>query len=153
VLLMMTVTRYTRWDGGQYGNWLAGAAHDPYRDITVPVVLRELRDSFGNFWDATWRDLAMLVIGRFVVSQHEVLSYEKVWDGSRALFHSEQGVIRWRGLSYDDIVVGNSRFNSAVQVLTDLALVERKEDGSVLEKLTAEGKRFLKAELAGMEGA
>lgn len=95
----------------------------------------------------------MLLIGRFVVSQHEVLSYEKVWDGSRALFHSDQGVIRWRGLSYDDIVVGNSRFNSAVQVLTDLALVERKEDGSVVEKLTAEGKRFLKAELAGMEGA
>ena len=62
-------------------------------------------------------------------------------------------MIRWRGLSYDDIVVGNSRFNSAVQVLTDLALVERKEDGSVVEKLTAEGKRFLKAESAGMEGA
>ena len=153
VLLMMTVTRYTRWDGGQYGNWLAGAAHDPYRDITVPVVLRELRDSFGNFCAATWRELATLLIGRFVVSQHEVLSYEKVWDGSRALFHSDQGVIRWRGLSYDDIVVGNSRFNSAVQVLTDLALVERKEDGSVVEKLTAEGKRFLKAELAGTEGA
>jgi hypothetical protein len=152
VLLMMTVTRYTRWDGGQYGNWLAGATHDPYRDITVPVVLRELCGSFGNFWDATWGDLAMRVIGRFVVSQHEVLSYEKVWDGSRALFQSEQGVIRWRGLSYDDIVVGNSRFNSAVQILTDLALVERKEDGSSLEKLTAEGKRLLKTELAGVEG-
>jgi hypothetical protein len=38
-------------------------------------------------------------------------------------------------------------------ILTDLALVEHTEDGSVLEKLTAEGKRFLKAELAGMEGA
>ncbi len=53
------------------------------------------------------------MIGRFVVSQHEVLSYEKVWDGSRALFHSEQGVIRPRGLSYDSIVVENSRFNSS----------------------------------------
>jgi hypothetical protein len=37
----------------------------------VPVVLREFRESLGNFWDATWRELAMLVIGRFVVSQHD----------------------------------------------------------------------------------
>ena len=92
VLLMMTVTRYTRWDGGQYGNWLAGAAHDPYRDITVPVVLRELRDSFGNSSVLQpGRELAMLLIGRFVVSQHEVLSYEKVWDGAAPYFIATRG--------------------------------------------------------------
>jgi hypothetical protein len=153
ILLMMTVCRFGRWEGGPFGNWLAGEVHDPYRDITVPVVLRELRESLGNFWDATWREVAMLVIRRFVVSQHEVLAYEKVWDGSRALFHSEQGVIRPRGLSYDSIVVENSRFNSAVQILTDLALVEHEEGDRSRMKLTAEGKRFLRAELAGMEGA
>ena len=150
VLLTMTVCRYTRWNDGQYGNWLAGAAHDPYRDITVPVVLREFRDSFGNFWDSTWKEIAMLVISRFVIRQHEVLSYEKVWDGTRALFHSEQGVIRWRGLSYDDIVVENSRFYSAVQILEDLALVEHDDNDRWLAKLTAEGGKFLKRELARM---
>jgi hypothetical protein len=151
VLLTMTVSRYTRWDGEQYGNWLAGATHDPFRDITVPVVLRELRESSNNFLDATWREIAMLVIGRFVVRQHEVLSYEKVWDGTRALFHSEQGVIRWRGLSYDDIVVENSRFYSAVQILEDLALVEHDNNDRWQVKLTAEGGKFLKGELARME--
>jgi hypothetical protein len=79
------------------------------------------------------------------------LSYEKVWDGTRALFHSEQGVIRWRGLSYDDIVVENSRFYSAVQILEDLALVEHDDNDRWLAKLTAEGKIFLKGELARME--
>jgi hypothetical protein len=151
VLLMMTVCRYTRWDGEQYGNWLAGAAHDPYEDVTVPVVLRKLRESFGKFWDATWREVAMLVIGRFVISQHEVLSCEKVCDGSRALFHGEQGVIRWRGLSYDDIAVENSRFYSAVQILEDLALAEHEDSNWSLVKLTAEGGRFLRGELARME--
>lgn len=151
VLLTMTVSRYTRWNQGPYGNWLAGATHDPYRDITVPVVLRELRESLGNFWEASWRDIAMLIIGRFVVKQHEVLSYEKVWDGTRALFHSEQGVIRWRGLSYDDIVVENSRFYSAVQILKDLALLEHDDNDRRLAMLTAEGGKFLKGELARMQ--
>ena len=151
VLLMMTVCRYTKWDGGQYGNWLAGATRDPYRDVTVPVVLRGLRESLGSFWDASWREIAMLVIGRFVINQHEILSYDKVWDGSRALFHSEQGVIRWRGLSYDEIVVENSRFYSAVQVLEDLALAEHEDDERWQVNLTAEGKKFLGGELASME--
>jgi hypothetical protein len=153
MLLMTGVFRYGKWEGGPYGNWLAGEVRDSYRDITVPVVLREFRECLGNFWNATWREVAMLVIGRFVVSQHEVLSYEKVWDGSRALFHSEQGVIRPRGLSYDNIVVENSRFSSAVQILVDLALVEVGGEDQSQVKLTAEGKRFLRAELAGMEGA
>ena len=151
VLLVMTVSRYTRWHDGQYGNWLAGATHDPYRDITVPVVLRELQDSLGNFWDSTWREIATIVIGRFVVRQHEVLSYEKVWDGTRALFHSEQGTIRWRGLSYDDISVENSRFYSAVQILEDLGLVEHDDNDRWQTKLTSEGGVFLKGELAKME--
>jgi hypothetical protein len=153
VLLLMTICRYTRWDDGQYGNWLAGAARDPYRDVTVPVVLKQLRDSLGSFWDSTWRELAMLVIGRFVISQHEVLSYEKVWDGSRALFHREQGVIRWRGLSYDDIVVENGRFYSAVQILEDLALGEHEDNDRWQVKLTAEGGRFLRGELERMQRA
>jgi hypothetical protein len=93
----------------------------------------------------------MLVIGRFVVKQHEVLSYEKVWDGTRALFHSESGVIRWRGLSYDEIVVENSRFYSAVQILVDLALVEHDDNDRWLAKLTVEGRKFLKGELVRME--
>jgi hypothetical protein len=151
VLLMMTVCRYTRWDGGQYGNWLAGATRDPYRDVTVPVVLQGLRESLGIFGDATWREVAMLVVGRFVISQHEVLSYEKVWDGSRALFHSEQGVIRWRGLSYDDIAVENSRFYSAVQILEDLALAEHEDNDRWQVRLTAEGGRFLRGELGRMK--
>jgi predicted transcriptional regulator len=60
-------------------------------------------------------------------------------------------VIRPRGLSYDSIVVENSRFNSAVQILEDLALAEHEEGARWRVKLTAEGKRFLRAELAGME--
>jgi hypothetical protein len=114
-------------------------------------VVRRLRESFGNFWDASWREIAMLTMGRFVVNQHEVLSYEKVWDGSRALFHSEQGVIRWRGLSYDDVAAGNPRFYSAVQILEDLALLEHEDGDWSQVSLTPEGVKLLKAELRSME--
>jgi hypothetical protein len=151
MLIVMTVSRYIKWDKVAYGNWLAGATHDPYRDITVPVVLRELRESLGDFLDSKLREIAVVVIGRFVVKQHEVLSYEKVWDGTRALFHSEQGMIRGRGMTYDTISVENSRFNSAVQILADLALLEHDDNDWLLTRLTAEGAKFLKGELGRMK--
>jgi hypothetical protein len=117
----------------------------------VPVVLRELRESLGDFLDSKLREIAVVVIGRFVVKQHEVLSYEKVWDGTRALFHSEQGMIRGRGMTYDTISVENSRFNSAVQILADLALLEHDDNDWLLTRLTAEGAKFLKGELGRMK--
>ena len=85
---------------------------------------------------------------RFVIRQHEVLAYDKNWDGSRAFFHTENELIRWRELNYDQIGVGNARFSRALQILRDLALVERR-DGVKTLLLTPDGNQLLKRELAG----
>jgi hypothetical protein len=114
-------------------------------------VLRELRQQFGNYLEATWREIALFVIRRFVVRQHEVLAYDKNWDGSRAFFHTEQDHIRWRQLNYDQIGVNNSRFFRALQILQDLGLIIHDEVDLRLLKLTGDGKTQLKHELAEMD--
>jgi hypothetical protein len=151
LMLIVAATRFTRYEKTNYAKWLARAAEDPYKDVTVPIVLRELRQQFGNYLDATWREIALFVTRRFVVRQHEVLAYDKNWDGSRAFFHTEQDHIRWRQLNYDQIGVNNSRFSRALQILQDLGLVIHDESDKRFFKLTADGKAQLKRELAGME--
>ncbi len=151
LMLVVAVTRFTRYEKTDYAKWLARAAEDPYKDVTVPIVLRELRQQFGNYLDATWREIALFVIRRFVIRQHEVLAYGKNWDGSRAFFHTEQDHIRWRQLNYDQIGVNNSRFSRALQILQDLGLVIHDEADKRLFKLTGDGKVQLKRELAEME--
>lgn len=151
LMLIVAATRFTRYEKTNYAKWLARAAEDPYKDVTVPIVLRELRQQFGNYLDATWREIALFVTRRFVVRQHEVLAYDKNWDGSRAFFHTEQDHIRWRQLNYDQIGVNNSRFSRALQILQDLGLVIHDESDKRFFKLTADGKAQLKRELAGMK--
>ena len=151
LMLIVAATRFTCYEKTDYAKWLARAAEDPYKDVTVPIVLRELRQQFGNYLDATWREIALFVTRRFVVRQHEVLAYDKNWDGSRAFFHTEQDHIRWRQLNYDEIGVNNSRFSRALQILQDLGLVIHDEADKRLFKLTGDGKAQLKRELAGME--
>jgi hypothetical protein len=78
-----------------------------------------------------------------------VLAYDKNWDGSRAFFHTENDLIRWRQLNYDEIGVGNARFSRALQILRDLALVEGA-DGEKKLVLTQDGSQWLKQELAAL---
>jgi len=149
LLLIVTATRFVRWETTGHGSWLAQAVRDAYKDVTVPVVLRELRERFPDYWNTSWREIATFVMRRFVVRQHEVLAYDKNWDGSRAFFHTENDLIRWRQLNYDEIGVGNARFSRALQILRDLALVERA-DGEKKLVLTQDGNQWLKQELAAL---
>jgi hypothetical protein len=150
LLLVTAVVRFVPLERSPYCTWLAGQVEDPYKDVTVPVVLRELRQQFDNFLDASWHDIALFVLRRFVVRQHEVLAYVKSWDGSRAFFHTEQDLIRWRQLNYDQIGVNNSRFPRALQILQDLGLVARDADDRAVLRLTADGETQLKRELKEM---
>ena len=149
LLLIVTVTRFVRWETTGHGSWLAQAVHDAYKDVTVPVALRELRERFPDYWNTSWRDIATFMMRRLVVRQHEVLAYDKNWDGSRAFFHTENDLIRWRQLNYDEIGVGNARFSRALQILRDLALVEGA-DGEKKLVLTQDGSQWLKQELAAL---
>lgn len=145
MLLIAATARFIQWENTAYGNWLAQEVRDTYKDVTLPVVIRELRERFPDYWNISWREIAIFVLRRFVVRQHEVMAYDKHWDGSKAFFHTENDLIRWRELSYDEIGVRNGRFSRALQILRDLALVEQNRPG-----LTKDGVRWLNSELAEM---
>jgi len=147
LLLTVTLIRFVRWQSTSYGLWLSQAVQDAYKDVTAPVILRELSEISNNFCASSWRELGTFILRRFVVRQHEALGYDKSWDGSKTFFHLENEVIRWLGLSYDEIAVGNARFSSAIQILIDLAMVRRTASDEDTFQLTADGRRWLRQEL------
>jgi hypothetical protein len=140
--------RYVQWEQSKYGNWLANAIDDPYKDVSTPVVLKSVLRHFGDFWSTTWRELAFHLINRFVIQLHQILAYQK----SGAFFYSDQDLIRWRGKNYDDSSYGNPRFNSAILILKDLGLLDECKDNSRILSLTNEGKHLLRAEMAKENG-
>lgn len=77
ILFVLTLARYRRWAGTDYGNWLASAANDPYLDLVPPVVLNGLERHFGEWWTCPWSELADFVLSRYVVQQHQAMAYEK----------------------------------------------------------------------------
>ncbi|MEZ6048723.1 MAG: hypothetical protein R3C11_24725 [Planctomycetaceae bacterium] len=144
ILFVLTLSRYRRWAGTDYGNWLASAANDPYLDLVPPVVLNGLERHFGEWWTCPWSELADFVLSRYVVQQHQAMAYEKTAKGDRCLLQVDGPKII-ADLPHEKIGIGNPRLNSAIQVLTDLALLE--EDDNEVTHLTAQGKSLLQAEL------
>lgn len=146
VLLLLTLARYVQWEGTNYGNWLARASTDPYLDLVPPVLTRGLKRRFGRWWTCKWSELAEFVLGRYVVQQHQSMSYEKTAKGDRCLLQVDDEKITTRpNEAYEKIGMGNPRFRSAVRILTDLGLLA-EDDGITL--VTKDGKKLLDEELA-----
>lgn len=144
ILLSVTLARYYRWEATDYGKWLASAAHDPYLDLVPPLVSTGLARRFGSWWTTPFADLTGFVLSRYVVQQHQSMSYEKTWTGERCLLQVDGPKIVSTG-GFDKIGLGNPRLRSAIQILTDLGLMEEDEEG--VTRLTAEGESFLGDEL------
>ena len=145
ILLATTLARYTQWEVTNCGKWLASASSDPYLDLVPPLVTTGLSRRFGNWWKCTWKELASFVLSRYVVQQHQSMSYEKTSTGDRCLLQVDGQKVVSTG-DYDEIGMGNPRLHSAIQILKDLGLMEDDDDG--VTYLTTEGKQFLKRELA-----
>jgi hypothetical protein len=148
VLLALTLARYTQWEDTNYGQWLATAARDPYLDLLPPVLTTGLSRRFGRWWASRWSDLTEYVLTRYVVQQHQSLSYEKTFAGERCLLQVD-GLRVMSTAAYDTVGVGNPRFRSALQVLKDLALLEDTDDE--ITKVTQDGRRVLKELLSGTD--
>jgi hypothetical protein len=140
LLLVVTLARFRRWERTAYGRWLANAVEDPSMDLLPPVVELGLRSHFGRWWDCTWRDLIQYVLSRYVVHQHQWLSYERTAAGDRCLLQIDGDLIS-ASAAYEGISLGNPRLLSAVQILRDLGLIS--DDGGPLAP-TADGQRVLK---------
>jgi hypothetical protein len=72
------------------------------------------------------------------------MSYEKSASGERCILQVHGTSICATG-SYDKIGLGNPRFYSAVQILTDMGLLEQTDDDGIVP--TGEGASFLRSEL------
>jgi len=145
ILLATTLARYMQWEVTNYGKWLASAASDPYLDLVPPLVTSGLSRRFGNWWKCTWKELASFVLSRYVIMQHQSMSYEKTSTGDRCLLQVDGPRVVSTG-NYDEIGMTNPRLHSALQILKDLGMMEDDDDG--VTHLTTEGKQFLKRELA-----
>ena len=76
-LLGVTLARYGPMGRRQVtGNWLATASTDPYVDLVPPIVTAGLTRHFGQWWKCQWKDLAEFVLWKYVVQQHQSMSYE-----------------------------------------------------------------------------
>ena len=146
-LLGTTLGRYLQWEGTKHGNWLAGVAKDPYVDIVPPVLTTGLSRQLGAWWQRPWTDLAEFVLARYVVQQHQSMSYEKTAKGDRCLLQVDGSHISTpQNEVYEKIGMGNGRFRSAVQVLIDLGLLTERTDKVIV--VTKDGARVLREELA-----
>lgn len=145
VLLALTMARYRQWEDTKYGRWFASVASDPYLDLIPPVVLQALNRRFGDWWNASFHDLASFVLPRFIIQQHQSMSYVKSASGNRCVLQVDGSQVCATG-TYDKIGISNARFRSAIQVLADLGLLERDDDKEYT--ITQEGRKLLKSELA-----
>jgi hypothetical protein len=146
VLLILTLARYVRWEGTNYGNWLSTASTDPYLDLVPPTLTNGLSRRFSRWWMCKWTELAEFVLGRYVVQQHQSMSYEKTAKGDRCLLQVDDGKVTTRPNEvFEKIGMGNPRFRSAVRILIDLGLLA-EVDG--MTTVTKDGKKLLDEELA-----
>ena len=150
LLLAVTLVRYQRWEETGYGQWLANATRDPYLDLLPSGVSAGLRRRFGSWWDCPWSTLAEYVLARYVVQQHQSLSYEKTVEGERCLLQVD-GQCVMSNAAYDTVGIGNPRFRSALRVLKDLWLLQDLDDDLVAP--TDDGLAVLEESLAGVDPA
>jgi len=145
ILVSVTLARYSQWEATIYGKWLASIVNDPYLDLVPPLVTTGLSRRFGDWWNTTFKELTCFVLSRYVVQQHQAMSYEKTWTGERCLLQVDGPRIVSPG-GFDKIGLGNPRLRSAIQILTDLGLIE--EDEEEIAHLTPEGDAFLMDQMA-----
>jgi hypothetical protein len=126
-----------------------GYGHDPYLDLVPPLVVTGIRRRFDDWWKCTWKELATFVVSRYVVQQHQAMSYEKTATGDRCLLQVDGSRVLSTG-GYDKIGLGNPRLASAIQILTDIGLLREDNEGVI--HLTTEGNHFLEQELANEVG-
>ena len=83
-------------------------------------------------------------MSRFVVQQHQSMAYVKTDVGDRCLLEVDGERVTSDSV-FEKIGLGNPRLGSAIQILTDLALLTENDDG--ITHVTKDGLKLLKAEL------
>jgi hypothetical protein len=146
MLLYQVLVRYDQSVPVAYKNWCAQQVSNPAADIAIPEVAKFLSEEIGENWiDEPNHKIIHRVVWRFVVRQHQTMSYERGFGGSAPLFHVDGSTIIGTEMGFDDPAALNPRLRSALQILSDLGLIE---DGDGIGwRLTPEGGTWLTNEL------
>jgi hypothetical protein len=142
LLLYAVLLRYQTSVATPYDAWYQNLVQDRFADLSVPGVLGTLRSEYGDGW---WHrpncEILNLLLWRFVLLQHQTMSYERGFGGSAPLFHIDGTTIIGTDADFSDPGALNARFFSAVQILRDLKLVAGDYDNGF--GLTPEGEAWL----------
>ena len=116
VLFAMSLSRYSGWEASEFGAWLASDAvvKDPYLDLLPSTVSLGLVRHLGDWWTLPWMRVIEYVLSRYVIQQHQSMSYEKTAKGERCLIQVDGQRIS-SDAPYEKIGLGNPRLRNAVQ--------------------------------------
>jgi hypothetical protein len=128
LLLYSLILRYDLTVSDAHKGWNTLKVFDPGADVAMPTVAHMLNVEFEDWWNTPNREILSRIVGRFVVRQHETMSYEKGFGGSPPLFRVDGTLVVGTGITRDDVDPGNPRFPSAIQVLRDLRLIDRNQE-------------------------
>lgn len=148
ILLYSALLRYSATVERNLDDWYKNLVHDEFADLSVPGVLATLRTDYGDEW---WlrpnRDILSRILWRFVILQHQSMSYERGSGGSAPLFHVDgTTLIRATDEGFGNPSADNPRLTRALQILVDLGL--SADDNEGITRLTSEGRSWLVSELA-----
>ena len=142
LLLYSVLLRYQTTVDAQFDGWYQRNVHDPFSDISVPGILGTLRSAYGDDWrHRSNREILELLIWRFVLMQHQTMSYDRGFGGSSPLFHLDNTTIIGTETDYSNLRALNARSPSAMQILLDLGLIIDDEDQGL--RLTSDGESWL----------
>lgn len=149
LLLYSLMLRFDLSVEEQFIGWNVGKVRNPLGDVGMPSVSRYLTNDLGSdWWHRSNREVLNRVLERFVVRQHETMSYEKGVGGSPPFFRVDGMTIVGTDTSCDEIGASNPRLTSAIQMLWDLHLIENDDDGAY--QLTSDGRSLLTEHLEGV---
>lgn len=147
ILLFQVVLRHSDLTAEPIQNWYRRQVYDPYSDVSIAVIADFLKAEFGNDWiDRPNGEILRRIIWRFVVRQHQTMSYERGFGGTAPLFQLDGTTVIGTSTDYADPQSPHPRFPRALQILEDLGLIE--DDDEIGYELTDDGKTWLNNELS-----
>ena len=147
ILLFQVVLRHSDLTVEPIQNWYRRQVYDPYSDVSIAVIADFLKAEFGNDWiDRPNGEILRRIIWRFVIRQHQTMSYEWGFGGTAPLFQLDGTTVIGTSTDYADPQSPHPRFPRALQILEDLGLIE--DDDEIGYRLTEDGETWLNNELS-----
>lgn len=144
ILLYVTTLRYSTEVDARYDVWYRNHVGDPSSDLCLPEFRDWLETEEGSWLDRSNREIIESTWWKYLVIQHQKMSYDRGFGGSSALFNLDGTTVIGTGLDYVNPRPLNARLPSAFQVIVDLGLLEAC--GSTW-KLTDDGRQWLSRQL------